>query len=404
MKAIEQFKMEAIDQYGAGSIISEESAKKVLKTIGRAIGLGHLKQSGMLLESGEYQLPASVESKTIAMVKTFKPKTKKVSKSVLTPAPVVEPVVEEAVVSLMATNIEMQNLVPSEFEGFVPWGHFATIKKIVQSGMFYPVFVTGLSGNGKTLMVEQIHAKLKKELIRVNITIETDEDDLLGGFRLINGETKFVPGPVIDAMERGCTLLLDECDLGSNKLLALQPVLEGKGIYLKKVNKWVTPKKGFNVMATANTKGKGSEDGRFIGTNILNEAFLERFAITIEQPYATATTEKKIVLGSMKKYDKVDEEFADNLVTWADVIRKTFFEGGVDELISTRRLDHIVKAYAIFDDKMKSIELCVARFDEDTKESFMDLYTKIDAGVDPLAESTPDEESEDDVDRDSYRI
>ena len=405
MKAIEQFKMEAIDQYGAGSIISEESAKKVLKTIGRSgFGLGHLKQSGMLLESGEYQLPASVESKTITTVKTFKPKIEKVSKSVSTPAPVVEPVVEEAVVSLMATNIEMQNLVPSTFEGFVPWGHFATIKKIVQSGMFYPVFVTGLSGNGKTLMVEQIHAKLKKELIRVNITIETDEDDLLGGFRLINGETKFVPGPVIDAMERGCTLLLDECDLGSNKLLALQPVLEGKGIYLKKVNKWVTPKKGFNVMATANTKGKGSEDGRFIGTNILNEAFLERFAITIEQPYATATIEKKIVLGSMKKYDKVDEEFADNLVTWADVIRKTFFEGGVDELISTRRLDHIVKAYAIFDDKMKSIELCVARFDEDTKESFMDLYTKIDAGVDPLAESTPDEESEDDVDRDSYRI
>ena len=404
MKAIEQFKMEAIDQYGAGSIISEEAAKKICKVVGRTLGLGHLKQSGMLLESGEYQLPVSVESKTIATVKTFKPKTKKVSKSVATPAPVVEPVVEEAVVSLMATNIEMQNLVPSEFEGFVPWGHFATIKKIVQSGMFYPVFVTGLSGNGKTLMVEQIHAKLKKELIRVNITIETDEDDLLGGFRLINGETKFVPGPVIDAMERGCTLLLDECDLGSNKLLALQPVLEGKGIYLKKVNKWVTPKKGFNVMATANTKGKGSEDGRFIGTNILNEAFLERFAITIEQPYATATTEKKIVLGSMKKCDKVDEEFADNLVTWAEVIRKTFFEGGVDELISTRRLDHIVKAYAIFDDKMKSIELCVARFDEDTKESFMDLYTKIDAGVDPLAESTPDEESEDDVDRDSYRI
>ena len=401
MKAMEQFKMEAIDQYGAGSIISEESAKKVLKTIGRAIGLGHLKQSGMLLESGEYQLPTSVESKTIATVKTFKPKTKKVSKSVATPAPVVEPVVEEAVVSLMATNIEMQNLVPSEFEGFVPWGHFATIKKIVQSGMFYPVFVTGLSGNGKTLMVEQIHAKLKKELIRVNITIETDEDDLLGGFRLINGETKFVPGPVIDAMERGCTLLLDECDLGSNKLLALQPVLEGKGVYLKKVNKWVTPKKGFNVMATANTKGKGSEDGRFIGTNILNEAFLERFAITIEQPYATATTEKKIVLGSMKKYDKVDEEFADNLVTWAEVIRKTFFEGGVDELISTRRLDHIVKAYAIFDDKMKSIELCVARFDEDTKESFMDLYTKIDAGVDPLAE-TESTEVDEDENYDSY--
>ena len=394
MKAIEQFKMEAVEQFGAGSVISEESAKQVLKTIGRSgFGLGHLKQSGMLMKSGEYQLPISIESK-----KVVKTKTKKVSKSIPTLAPVVaEPVAQEAVMNLVATNMEMQNLVPSAFEGFVPWGHFATIKKIVESGMFYPVFVTGLSGNGKTLMIEQIHAKLKKELIRVNITIETDEDDLLGGFRLINGETKFVPGPVIEAMERGCTLLLDECDLGSNKLLALQPVLEGKGVYLKKVNKWITPKEGFNVMATANTKGKGSEDGRFIGTNILNEAFLERFAITIEQPYANAATEKKIILGSMQKYNKVDEEFASNLVTWADVIRKTFFEGGVDELISTRRLDHIAKAYAIFDDKMKSIELCVSRFDEDTKESFIDLYTKIDAGVDPLAETVnetdEDEES-----------
>ena len=396
MKAIEQFKMEAVEQFGAGSIISEDSAKQVLKTICRSgFGLGHLKQSGMLMKSGEYQLPISIESK-----KVVKTKTKKVSKSIPTPAPVVaEPVAQEAVMSLVATNMEMQNLVPSAFEGFVPWGHFATIKKIVESGMFYPVFVTGLSGNGKTLMIEQIHAKLKKELIRVNITIETDEDDLLGGFRLINGETKFVPGPVIEAMERGCTLLLDECDLGSNKLLALQPVLEGKGVYLKKVNKWITPKEGFNVMATANTKGKGSEDGRFIGTNILNEAFLERFAITIEQPYANAATEKKIILGSMQKYNKVDEEFASNLVTWADVIRKTFFEGGVDELISTRRLDHIAKAYAIFDDKMKSIELCVSRFDEDTKESFLDLYSKIDAGVDPLAE--PTEIEQDDADRSS---
>jgi len=288
---------------------------------------------------------------------------------------------ETAVVNLVASNMEKQNLVPAPFVGFVPWGNFSTIEKIVKSGLFYPIFVTGLSGNGKTLMVEQVHSKLNKELIRVNITIETDEDDLLGGFRLINGETKFVPGPVIEAMERGCTLLLDECDLGSNKLLALQPVLEGKGVFLKKVNKWIVPKDGFNVMATANTKGKGSEDGRFIGTNIMSEAFLERFAITIEQPYATAATEKKIILGSMEKYGAVDEEFATNLITWAEVIRKTFFGGGVSELISTRRLDHIVKAFAIFGDKMKSIELCVARFDEDTKASFMDLYTKIDAGV-----------------------
>jgi len=294
-------------------------------------------------------------------------------------------------VNLVATNMEKQNLVPSNFEGFVPWGHHSTIKQIVKSGLFYPIFVTGLSGNGKTLMIEQVHSEMRKELIRVNITIETDEDDLLGGFRLVNGETKFVPGPVIEAMERGCTLLLDECDLGSNKLMCLQPVLEGKGVYLKKVNKWITPKSGFNVMATANTKGKGSEDGRFIGTNVLNEAFLERFAITIEQPYASAATEKKIVLGSMKKYGSVDKEFATNLITWAEVIRKTFFDGGVDEVISTRRLDHIVKAFAIFKDKMKSIELCVARFDDDTKESFMDLYTKVDAGVELSGGDDPSE-------------
>ena len=288
--------------------------------------------------------------------------------------------------------MDKQNLVPAPFEGFVPWGNFKKLEKVVKSGLFYPIFVTGLSGNGKTLMIEQVCAKLKKELIRVNITIETDEDDLLGGFRLVNGETKFVPGPVIEAMERGCTLLLDECDLGSNKLLALQPVLEGKGVYLKKVNKWVTPKDGFNVMATANTKGKGSEDGRFIGTNILNEAFLERFAVTIEQPYASNSVEKKIVLGSMKKYGSVDEKFATNLVQWSEVIRKTFYDGGIDEVISTRRLDHIVKAFAIFKDKMKSIELCVSRFDTDTKESFLDLYSKIDAGVDPLAENKEEEE------------
>jgi len=299
------------------------------------------------------------------------------------PAPVVSETTEAvSTVNLVATNMEKQDLVPSKFDGFVAWGNFSLVEKVVKSGMFYPIFVTGLSGNGKTLMIEQVHAKLKKELIRVNITIETDEDDLLGGFRLVNGETKFVPGPVIEAMERGCTLLLDECDLGSNKLLALQPVLEGKGVFLKKINKWITPKDGFNVMATANTKGKGSEDGRFIGTNILNEAFLERFAVTMEQPYAAAKTELKIVKGSMEKYGSVDEEFATNLVTWAEVIRKTFFDGGVDEVISTRRLDHIVKAFAIFGDKMQAIELCVARFDDDTKASFIDLYTKIDAGVD----------------------
>ena len=304
---------------------------------------------------------------------------------------------EASMVNLVATNMEKQNLIPGKFDGFVPWGNFGLIEKVVKSGMFYPIFITGLSGNGKTLMVEQLHAELGKELIRLNITIETDEDDLLGGFRLVNGETKFVPGPVIEAMERGCTLLLDECDLGSNKMMALQPVLEGKGVFLKKVNKWITPKDGFNVMATANTKGKGSEDGRFIGTNILNEAFLERFAITVEQPYPTAAVEKKIVVGSMKKYGEVDEEFATNLVTWAEVIRKTFYDGGVDEIISTRRLDHIVKAFTIFKDKMTAIEMCVARFDEDTKESFIDLYTKVDAGVLTNDENEEEAYSEDAV-------
>ena len=387
MKAIEQFISEAVSEFGAGSTITETQVKSVLKKIQRAIGIGHIRQTTKLelLKDGKYKLPSDV-----AITKVSKPK------KVSTPIPAVAQVetpAQTAVNLVMGTNMESQNLVPSAFDGFVAWGHCATIKKIVQSKMFYPVFITGLSGNGKTLMVEQIHAQLKKELIRVNITIETDEDDLLGGFRLVNGETKFVPGPVVEAMERGCTLLLDECDLGSNKLLALQPVLEGKGVYLKKVNKWITPKDGFNVIATANTKGKGSEDGRFIGTNILNEAFLERFAITIEQPYPSNTVEKKIVLGSMKKYGSVDENFADNLVTWTDVIRKTFYDGGVDELISTRRLDHIAKAFAIFGDKMKSIELCVARFDDDTKESFMDLYTKIDAGVNPLEENNAEGET-----------
>ena len=350
----------AAEMFGDGAIISKQNVREAAEKAGVPFPTWFMKPA-FKAHYGSYKLPG--EASPVSVVSTT------------------ETAGDVTTVNLIATNSFKQDLVPAKFEGFVEWGHFATLNKVVKSGMFYPVFITGLSGNGKTLMVEEIHAKLGKELIRVNITIETDEDDLLGGFRLVNGETKFMPGPVIEAMERGCTLLLDECDLGSNKLLALQPVLEGKGVYLKKVNKWVIPKDGFNVIATANTKGKGSEDGRFIGTNILNEAFLERFAITLEQPYATAATEKKIVLGSMKKYKSVDDEFATNLVTWAEVIRKTFYDGGVDEVISTRRLDHIVKALAIFGDKMKSIELCVARFDEDTKSSFLDLYTKIDDGI-----------------------
>ena len=350
----------AAEMFGDGAIISKQNVREAAEKAEVPFPTWFMKPE-FKAHYGSYKLPG--EAVPASVVSTT------------------ETVGDATTVNLIATSSFKQDLVPAKFKGFVEWGHFATLNKVVKSGMFYPVFITGLSGNGKTLMVEEIHAKLGKELIRVNITIETDEDDLLGGFRLVNGETKFMPGPVIEAMERGCTLLLDECDLGSNKLLALQPVLEGKGVYLKKVNKWIIPKDGFNVIATANTKGKGSEDGRFIGTNILNEAFLERFAITLEQPYATAATEKKIVLGSMKKYGVVDEDFATNLVTWAEVIRKTFYDGGVDEVISTRRLDHIVKAVAIFGDKMKSIELSVALFDGDPKDSFLDLYTKIDAGL-----------------------
>ena len=387
MKSIEKFLIEATKEYGSEAILTKEQVKEVCKTAGtNSFGFGHLVQAGMSAGKDKIKLKVVDVSKE-DIVKEVQ---------VNTPAPIVQVPQESMSVNLVMSS-DIENLIPSKFEGFVPWGHTSTIKQIVKSGLFYPIFVTGLSGNGKTLMIEQIHAEMKKELIRVNITIETDEDDLLGGFRLVNGETKFVPGPVIEAMQRGCTLLLDECDLGSNKLMCLQPVLEGKGVYLKKVNKWVTPKDGFNVMATANTKGKGSDDGMFIGTNVLNEAFLERFAVTLEQPYPSVAIEKKIVVNSMKKYGAVDEKFADNLITWADVIRKTFYDGGIDEVISTRRLDHIAKAFAIFKDKSKSIDLCVARFDEDTKVSFLDLYGKIDAGINPLEEVSKEAEVEEEV-------
>ena len=274
------------------------------------------------------------------------------------------------------------NFIPTKDSNYVAWGHHRDIEAILKSNIFYPVFLTGLSGNGKTFMVEQIGAKLKREVIRVNITVETDEDDLLGGFRLIDGETQFHKGPVVEAMERGAILLLDEVDLASTKILALQPVLEGKGVFLKKINQWVTPKEGFNVIATANTKGKGSESGSFIGTNILNEAFLERFAVTFEQEYPTNATEVKIIKKTFEDNGINDDDFASKLVRWADIIRKTFYDGGVDEVISTRRLVHVSKAYSIFQDKLKAIELCIARFDEDTKQSFKELYGKVDADVD----------------------
>ena len=273
------------------------------------------------------------------------------------------------------------NVVPAKDGDFVNFGNYADIKNIVKSKKFYPAFITGLSGNGKTLAVTQACAESKREMIRCNITIETDEDDLLGGYRLKDGQTVWQNGPVIEAMERGAVLLLDEIDLASNKIMCLQPILEGSGVYVKKINKFVKPKLGFNVIATANTKGQGSDDGKFIGTNVLNEAFLERFPVTFEQQYPSAKVEEKIVAQKLVSAGKKDDKFAHNLVTWADVIRKTYNGGGVDEIISTRRLVHIAEAYGIFKNKMKAIAVCTNRFDDDTKTSFTDLYTKVDSGA-----------------------
>jgi len=272
-----------------------------------------------------------------------------------------------------------QNLIPDKDDTFVKFGNFNDVKKIIQSRLFYPTFITGLSGNGKTFSVEQACAQLKRELIRVNITIETDEDDLIGGFRLVDGNTAWHNGPVIEALERGAILLLDEIDLASNKILCLQSILEGKGIFLKKIGRWVKPAAGFNVIATANTKGKGSDDGRFIGTNVLNEAFLERFPVTFEQSYPAVATEQKILEGVALDLGVEYPEFCKRLVDWADIIRKTFYDGGIEEIISTRRLVHIIRAYSIFQDKAKAIQVCINRFDDETKTAFLELYDKVDA-------------------------
>jgi len=283
-----------------------------------------------------------------------------------------------------------QNLIPQKDDSFIKFGNFSDVKKIIQSRLFYPTFITGLSGNGKTFSVEQACAQLGRELIRVNITIETDEDDLIGGFRLIDGNTVWHNGPVIEALERGAVLLLDEIDLASNKILCLQSILEGKGVFLKKIGRWVSPASGFNVIATANTKGKGSDDGRFIGTNVLNEAFLERFPVTFEQEYPTVATEFKILYKVGAELGLAETEFYKRLADWADIIRKTFYDGGIEEVISTRRLVHIVRAYSIFKDKAKAMQVCLNRFDDETKQSFMELYDKVDVDFQMPSENVDD--------------
>ena len=297
--------------------------------------------------------------------------------------PVVAPTQDSqpAVLQMAKLKSSIVNLVPKKDPQYVAWGHFKDIKTILESKIFYPIFVTGLSGNGKTSMIREVCAKLKRDMVRVNITVETDEDDLLGGFRLVNGETVWQDGPLVVAMKTGAVALIDEVDLASHKIMCLQPIMEGQPIYLKKINEVVYPADGFNIVATANTKGKGSSDGRFMGTNILNEAFLDRFAATFYQEYPTVQSETKILKKQFALKEMNEDDFVDKLVKWADVIRRSFKEGAVDEIITTRRLIDIVKTHSIFNNKMKAITLCLERFDDETKESFADLYTKVDAGA-----------------------
>jgi MoxR-like ATPase len=308
------------------------------------------------------------------------------------------PALQAQVVQLRQKRMvsEVEDLVPVKDTNYVPFGFYKDLESIIKSKVFYPVFVTGLTGNGKTTMVEQVCSKLKRECVRVNVSIETDEDDLVGGSTLIDGNVTFREGPVILAMRRGAVLLIDEIDRGSNKLMCIQGILEGKPYFNKKNGDVIHPAPGFTVIATANTKGQGSDSGKYIAAQILDEAFLERFPITVEQEYPSAKVERAIIMNNMEQHSCVDEEFADKLVTWAEVIRKTYLEDAVDELISTRRLVHIVKAFSMFKDRQKAIELCINRFDSDTKNAFLDLYKKMESPVEepvaPIQEQIVDDE------------
>ena len=380
----------AVTKYGEGAVLTKENITETAEENGLKFPfwLTDTRRMGSFtkVDKDTYRLPAlnGGEGATIAdVVETTEVVVDKASEVV------VESKNSESTMD-MSTYFNPAELIPKKDPLFVAHGHFSDLTKVIQSRKFYPVFETGESGTGKTYMTEQACAKLKREFIRVNITVETDEDDLLGHYALIDGNTVWQDGPVVIAMERGAVLLLDEIDLASNKVMCLQPILEGKGVYLKKVNRMVKPAEGFTVVATANTKGKGSEDGRFVFTNILNEAFLERFPITMEVGYPSAQTEKKIVNKVLDSLGVSDTDFSEKLVNWANAIRKTFYDGGIDEVIATRRLVHISNAFAIFRDRMKAIEMCVNRFDEDTKTSFLDLYSKIDAGVD-LDETSEEE-------------
>ena len=386
--------------FGTGPIFEVSSAK--LYEVGRANGLTYkqVKDSMMCdmykssVKRGLYDLRGFTSGMSSA------PKMSEETVAAVcnaAPAPVFKMIASAPQPKLTAISND-DIYIPDVDHTFVQWGEYKTVKKVIESGMFFPLYISGMSGNGKTMMVEQACAKLKKEYIRVQISPETDEDDLIGGFRLINGETVFHKGPVIKAMERGCILMIDELDRGSNKIMCLQGVLEGKPVLVKKIGQVIHPAKGFNVIATANTKGRGSEDGRYSAANVIDEAFIERFVATIDQPYPAYKIERNIVAKHMEALDVADDEFVDKLVSWSAVIRKTYADEGVDELISTRRLCHIVKAYSIFRNRLEAISLCIARFENETREAFLDLYTKIDSNqivapeLQPLTAAIVDEE------------
>ena len=372
--------------------VSRTEIKEISKQLG-ITSKWYTKNPDNRVGRGQYKVPNSSFSPVIEMSAQVLPMTKPVDKS-------------ENRIQNVQTDLESSDLIPKSYKNYVPFGNFEDVLAIVNAHRFFPVFITGHSGNGKTMSIEQACAKAKRKFVCVSMTPETDESDLLGNYVLINGNMEWRDGPVTTAARQGAVLCIDEIDYGAQNLSSLQRVLEGKPFMLKKKGELISPAPGFTVFATANTKGKGSDDGRYMFTNVLNEAFLERFRTTMEQEFPPVKTERKIIEKELTSVGRADDEFAEKLVTWADVIRKTFADGGCDEVISTRRLVHIVETFGIFGDKMKAISLCLNRFDDDTKASFLDLYTKVDAGANTevilastiSAKESPDEEQEEDED------
>jgi MoxR-like ATPase len=370
--------------------VTLDEIKEVASSVGVAHPYWFTNDTDNKVKRGVYRVPGAVKSQPAVAAETINMQ-----------AQVIEMPTTKNRIASVVTDLELEDIVPQVYKNYVPFGHFDDLISILGSNQFYPIFITGHSGNGKTMSVEQACAKLKRKFVCVSMTPETDESDLFGNYVLINGQMEWRDGPVTVAARQGAVLCIDEIDYGAQNLSSLQRVLEGKPFLLKKKNELIKPAEGFTVVATANTKGKGSDDGRYMFTNILNEAFLERFLNTYEQEWPTAKIEQKILKKELVSLGRPDDEFAEKLVTWAEVIRKTFEQGGCDEVISTRRLVHIAKTYSVFGDRMKAITLCLNRFDEDTKMSFSDLYTKVDAGANTETIMAQTQETEQPDDRDN---